>query len=175
MTFLRPNKRLIGRIRIFFRSRTWRNALTFLAFAAVATVFRIAMPEGGQPKAKSDGLDTIAIGLQRLNINRFGTDSDRRGDQATIVATIDTLVVAIRCAGLPSSRKAMFFPPEVTLFIQSTDSQRHQPRVIDFDVTVDYSKLSSATSSACMPIISRKPTWAGDIRISPTVVEFIFE
>jgi hypothetical protein len=177
MTFPRLNKRQLGKLRIFFRSRAWSNALTFLIFVVIAAVFRIGMPEVEPQKHAQESLDTAVIGLQRLNLKKIGslTDIDRLDVQQENPAPTDTVLVTIRCVNLPSGRKAMFFPPEVSLLVRATDSRQYELRPDDFEVTVDYSKMTDPSTQACIPTVTRKPSWVKEIRMLPPAVEFIFE
>jgi len=173
------NRRRRGKILLFFRSQTWKNLLLFLAFAALATVFRVSMSfeENYEEVRRDEDPDDSIIQTAKIAVEKTVNPSKFVAEPKNEKPRLDeeTIVLPIHCTGLPSGRRVRFFPSKITLSILVEEGVKHKLKTADFEVSVEYAKLADTVGPVCSPVLTKKPDWVKDFKIQPSIAEFLFE
>ncbi len=89
--------------------------------------------------------------------------------------TEKTLEIPVICHNLPDDRIVRFFPSTVELVIQVGLSRYNRVTESDVEISVDYNTLVQNKTLNIPVVLSRKPQWLTEYRISPENVEFLIE
>jgi hypothetical protein len=148
----------------------------FLAFIALAAVFRFSMLQSGDDTTVKEKTANI-ITEKRISLKEKIQHSKPPAsvEKTSNRIVIDTIVKPVICHGLPVNRNVRFFPPEVHLIVIVDDDRQHQINNDDFETSIEYSRLLEMANQTCMPVVSRKPAWVVECKIYPAEIEFLFE